>query len=275
MTLAGSRDAFGINTYSYTLTHSARDCVTHLAAQGLRSFELMAAPGHLWPAQMDASHRRELKAVFDDNGLGLVSLNMPSMDINFAAAAPEMQAYTLDLMRALVILAGDLGARQVLIAPGKANPLYSPPRAQLVDRFYAALDTLHPLARDNGTALVVENIPICFVPDAKGLMTLIDEYGQDDIGIVYDVANAHFIGEDIGEGLMDVKRRLALVHLSDTGRDVWKHDPVGQGTIAFDTMPDLLREAGYDQKPVLEIISTKADEDVIGSVDSLRAMGWH
>ena len=34
--------------------------------------------------------------------------------------------------------------------------------------------------------------------------------------IVYDIANAHFIGEDFADGLRQCRERLALVHLSDT-----------------------------------------------------------
>jgi hypothetical protein len=83
-----ARAAFGINSYSYMLQMSAGDCVDHLAAQGVRHFELMAQPGHLWPAEMDRGARRALKAKFMDGGLRLVTINMPSLDINFAAAAP-------------------------------------------------------------------------------------------------------------------------------------------------------------------------------------------
>ena len=43
----------------------------------------------------------------------------------------------------------------------------------------------------------------------------------------YDIANAHFIGEDTNAGLRQVQSRLGIVHLSDTGRQAWRHDPVG------------------------------------------------
>lgn len=266
--------AFGVNTYSYTLTHSVTECVDHLAGRGISRFELMAAPGHIWPSEMTSAARRALRSRMSDGGLELVSVNMPSLDINLAAAAPEMRCYCLDLMADLVELAGDLGAGQVLLGPGKANPLYSPPREQLVERFFAALDVLCPLARDVGTSLLVENIPICFAPDAQGLMKLLDEYGNDDLNIVYDVANGFFLGEDILASLRHVRDRLRLVHLSDTHRSTWRHDAVGLGSVPFSAVPPVLEEIGHHTAPVLEVISYDGDAAIFGSIEQLGRMGW-
>ena len=52
---------FAINTYSYTMTHSAANCVTHLARQRYTDFELMMYPGHLWPADMGAVARADFR----------------------------------------------------------------------------------------------------------------------------------------------------------------------------------------------------------------------
>jgi sugar phosphate isomerase/epimerase len=248
--------------------------MTHLASHGIVHLELMAYPGHLWPSELDAAARRRLRDQISALGLRLMTLNMPSMDINFAAASAEMRRYTVELLSRLVELAGDLGASHVLIAPGKANPLFPPPYEQLVERFYDALDVLHPLSLNVGTGLLVENVPICFAPDAKGLMHLLDGYGQSGINIVYDVANAYFIGEDLGDGLRTVRDRLRLLHLSDTGRGQWRHDPVGDGAIAFESLPSILHEIGYTDVPVLEIISANADVGIFGSIQRLIERGW-
>jgi L-ribulose-5-phosphate 3-epimerase len=221
---------FGVNTYSYTLTHSASDCIDHLATRGISHFELMAAP--------------------------------------------EMRRYSLDLMSGMIQLAGDLGAERVLLGPGKANPLYAPPQEQLVDRFFAALDVLCPLARNAGTSLAVENIPICFAPDADSLMKLLDEYGNDEINIVYDVANGFFIGEDIIASLRRVSSRLRLVHLSDTHRSTWRHDAVGLGSVPFSELPPVLHEIGHHTPPVLEIVSHDADSAIFDSIARLTQIGW-
>ena len=267
-------EAFGINTYSYTLSHTVWDALRHLSNKGVRHFELMCYPGHLWASELDAAARKELRKKIADHGLNVLSLNVQSLDLNMAAAAPEMRAYTQQTLIDMARLAGDLGVAYIIIGPGKANPLYMPPREQLVDRFYKGLDELHPIARDAGTALLIENVPVGYCPDGPGLAKLMDDYGADDIKILYDVANGYFIREDLGEGLRSVAKRLKMVHASDTGLNAWKHDPVGEGTLPFETVPPILNEIGYDELPVLEIISHNADEGVLSSIERLSKMGW-
>jgi sugar phosphate isomerase/epimerase len=207
-------------------------------------------------------------------GLRLVTLNMPNIDMNIAGASQEMRRYTLDLLENIVLLAGELGAPGVVIGPGKANPLFPAPAERLTGHFFAALDRLLPIARQAGTALWVENMPFAFLPDIAGLMAAVARYGADEIGVVYDVANGHFIGEDIGDALRACGSRLRLVHLSDTNRQHYRHAPVGEGTVPFGGLPAVLAEVGHARRPVLEIIAPEADRGILASVDRLTAMGF-
>ena len=141
-------------------------------------------------------------------------------------------------------MAGDLGVPGVVLGIGKGNPLFPAPTERLTGYFFEALDVLLPLAGKAGTELWVENMQFSFIGDANTLMAMLDDYGSDEIGFVYDVANAHFIGEDITEGLKTVKDRLKLVHLSDTNQKIYRHDPIGGGDLNFTPIPAALRAAG-------------------------------
>jgi L-ribulose-5-phosphate 3-epimerase len=180
---------FAINTYSYIFSGSAADTVARLADQGYGGVELMFFPGHLWPAELDASALRKLRNLCEQR-LRLVSVNMPNVDMNIAAAAEEMRTYTLNLLIQFVRCAGELGAGGIVVGPGKANPLFPMPRERMVSYFYRALDRLAPLARQAGTRLLIENMPFAFLPDAESLMNVVDNYGDDGIRVIYDVANA-------------------------------------------------------------------------------------
>jgi sugar phosphate isomerase/epimerase len=265
---------FAINTYSYTASHAAADCIRHLAGQGYTDFELMMVPGHLWPAATDSAARRDLRALVARDGLRIMSLNMPNIDINIAAVAPEMRGYSLDLLQAIVDLAGDLEVPGVVIGPGKANPLMPGPREQLTGHFFRALDVLAPHAERVGTQLYAENMSFAFLPDAEGLMAALERYGDPRIAVIYDVANAVFIGEDPGAGLRRVRDRLKLVHLSDTPREVYRHSAVGEGVVPFGAIPPLLDEVGYAELPMLEIIADNPDEAHRASVQRLIELGW-
>jgi sugar phosphate isomerase/epimerase len=228
----------------------------------------------LWPADFDQAARRELRRFIESNGLTVTTLNMPNIDLNVAGASAEMRAYTLANLRGVVQLAGDLGVPGVVIGPGKANPLFPAPTERLMGYFYAALDELEPAAQKAGTALYVENMPFAFLPGIDALMQALDRYGNDRIGIVYDVANGYFINEDIGAALRKCRSRVKIVHLSDTNQKVYKHDAVGLGTVDFAPIPGYLSEIGYNRKPILEIIAANADRDIDDSAAKLLAMGW-
>ncbi|HEY5126590.1 MAG TPA: TIM barrel protein, partial [Bradyrhizobium sp.] len=175
---------FGVNTYSFIFGGSAADTVARLADQGYGGVELMFFPGHLWPAELDAAQLRSLRQLCEQR-LRLVAVNMPNVDINVAAAAEEMRAYTLDLLTKFVRCAGELGAGGIIVGPGKPNPLFPMPRDRMISYFYRALDTLAPLARQSGTRLLIENMPFAFLPDAEALMNVVDGYGDDSIRVIY------------------------------------------------------------------------------------------
>ena len=265
---------FGCNTYSYMRSQAAERCLVNLSELGFREFELMVHPGHLWPAELSAEQRRGLRRQIEQGGLRLVTLNMPNIDINVAGASAEMRAYSLALLTDTVRLAGELGAAGVVIGPGKANPLFPAEVHELVGHFYAALDRLCAVAEAAGTALWVENMPFAFLPAIGGLMDAVESYGNDAVRIVYDIANAHFIAEDFAAGLVRCRNRLALVHLSDTGRQTYRHDPVGEGTVPFEQVPRALAAVGYTGRPMLEIVSRDPDRDIIASADKLARLGF-
>ena len=264
---------FGVNTYSYIFDGSAADTVARLADQGYGGVELMFFPGHLWPAELDASALRGLRKLCEAR-LRLVAVNMPNVDMNIAAAAEEMRSYTLDLLVQFVRCAGELGAGGIIVGPGKANPLFPMPRDRMISHFYRALDTLAPLARQVGTRLFIENMPFAFLPDAESLMNVIDGYGDESIRVIYDVANAHFIGEAPTDGLRRVRDRLSLVHFSDTTRQSYKHDPLGCGDVPLAGIPSAMEEIGYTELPMLEVISLNPDPDIADSCRRLREAGF-
>ncbi len=272
--MPSDRFPFAINTYAYTGSHSAADCLAHLADQGYADFELMMVPGHFWPADADAEARRALRRLAEDRGLRLVSLNMPNIDLNIAAIAEQMRRHTLGLLHGVLGLAGDLGVPGVVIGPGKANPLMPAPEDVLLGHFFRALDELAPHAERVGTRLYVENMPFAFLPRADQLMAALERYGDERIRIIYDVANGHFAGEDPGNGLRRVSSRLALVHLSDTPREVYRHSAVGEGSVPFAALPAALEEIGYRDVAMLEIIADDPDRAIADSARRLLELGW-
>lgn len=265
---------FAVNTYAYSFSHSAGDCIETYAGSGALGLEVMMYPGHAWPDDLDAGARRALKQKSRDAGLPLISLNMPNIDINVAAAAPGMRAYSIETLHRILALAGDLEVPGVVIGPGKQNPLMPAPTEELLGHFHRAMESLVPAARAAGTRLLVENMPFAFLPGAEELMTALEPYATADAGVVYDVANGYFHGEDLAAGFLRVAPRLALVHVSDTPREVYLHAPVGQGTLPFVEAATACHATGYDGPVMLEIICGDPDREIPASAAALSQSGW-
>ena len=224
---------------------------------------------------MNKAARRELRDFLAANGLSVTTLTLPSIDVNIAAAMGEMRNLSLATLRQTIELAGDLGAEGVVIGPGKANPLFPMSFDELLNYFYEALDHLLPLAEIACTSLFVQNMPSAFLPAEHDLRNALNAYGDASVGIAYDVANGHFIGEDIGEALRACAPRLRTIHLSDTAHDVHRHAAVGLGSVDFHVLPDVLAQIEYMRRPMLEIVADDPDDAIERSARKLHAIGIH
>ncbi len=208
----------------------------------------------------------------DDNAVKLHALNMPSLDTNLASTFVEMRDYSIDMFRRQIRLASALGAEKLVVAPGRVNPLFPAPAQHLREWLVTAFDELVPLAREEGVVLAVENLPIAALPRATDLVDFLQCMDRpENLAICYDVANAHYVAEDPLEGIQSLKDDLAIIHFSDTRRDQWRHDIIGEGEIGFQPICDLLDEIGWKGPLVIEIIA-RGEDPMKAIVKSHRAL---
>lgn len=265
-----------INTYGYTFTHTAEETVRDLSALGFNCIELMMYPNHLWPTEMDDSKRASLKNLLNECNMTVRSINQPNIDINIGAAAPEMREHSLMMVGRMIEMAGEYGADYVILGPGKVNGLMAMSSDKMLEHLYRGLDHLLPLAQKHKTQILVENMPFSFIPDVESLMQAVDGYGSDEVGVIYDLANGAFVGEDALTSLRRCESRLKLIHVSDTGPKIYRHDPIGQGTMDFALLGRQLAEFGWKDAPVLEVIghSNNPGAEMVASARQLDALGW-
>lgn len=272
--MSGGGWPVGIHTYSYIWRLSARDTLAHLADQGYRLVELLVTRPHLWPEEIDAAERRAVSKLLAERNLSIQVLNPPSLDLNLVSPSPEMRAMTRAHYRRVVELAADWGVPWVLVVPGKTHPLLPAPAELVWGWFEEAMTELDSLAEDHGLGIVLENIPMAFLPTANGLMRAIDRLGNERIGICYDAANAVFAREAPGDGLRRVAPRLKVLHLSDTGLAKWDHATIGSGVVPFAEVAAALRETKVQVPTMLEIISADGDGDIRRSHRAIAELGW-
>jgi L-ribulose-5-phosphate 3-epimerase len=265
--------SLGVNTISFMWHEPARQTMESLARLGYRYFEILAAPSHLDPAlSRDGALAfvRFLRAA----GLTVETLNVPSIDLNLASASPEIRNLSVRIYTQLITLASDIGARGVVVVGGRLSPLANPPRHDLESWFGEAFLRLLPAAERAGIRLLLENTPLGIFRHTDCLSAFVDKVGSPTVGVCYDIANAYFVGDDPEEGLRRLAAHLGVVHLSDTTRRVWRHDPVGEGSVDFASVAATLREIQYTGTSMLEIVAENAVERIVDSHRLLAPLGW-
>ena len=265
----------GAHTFSYSFTRTALDAMLHLAGLGFDAFEVLVTAPHCWPAELDARTRRAVRSRLDSDGLGITSLCFPSIDNNLISTAADMRRETKDVIHRVIDLAADWRVPNVLVIPGRLSPLWPAPYEWTLAWFLDAMREFLDHAGDDGPALIVENVPVTFLPRVRDIMTALDALGDDRVGILYDAANGVFMGDDPASDLGLVKDRLRLVHLSDTTREVYRHDPVGAGVVPFAAVAETLREIGYDGFSILEmVVKDDPERAFVESDRRLAEWGW-
>jgi L-ribulose-5-phosphate 3-epimerase len=264
--------SIAINSYSYIWTHSAEQVLQHMASLGYRRTELMVTPPHLWPT-MPGGARQRIAQLLRAEGLEIISLNPPMLDLNLASPASEVRDYSLEHYCSVVDMASEWHVPYVVVVPGKAHPLLPAPQHHRDAWLAEALGPLAERASRCGVQLLIENVPTSFLRSAGSIADLLDRLGDDTVGAVYDVANAVFIGEDPVEGMKLLGDRTRLVHLSDTALDRWQHHKLGTGAVSLEVVARALDGVGYSAPVVLEIISAEPDSDIIASHECAARSG--
>ncbi|MGI5966291.1 MAG: sugar phosphate isomerase/epimerase family protein [Anaerotruncus rubiinfantis] len=263
-----------VNTYSWLWNKTLEDTVRILGDNGISGVEFLVSPPHFYLADYRPGVYRKLRRTLEEYGMEAVSLNIPSMDINIASPFPEMREMTLGLYRRAALAAQELGAKILVIPPGKRHPLL-PPDYDLIASY--AKDSLLRLAdylQDTGLTVGLETLPSNFIDTAAQLRQLVREVGSDRVKAVCDTANV-IAWEDPASAVLTLREELCLLHLSDTRCGKWVHDVLGSGEVDYTSYLRAAKETGYDGYLVLEMISKDGIGGILRSIEMLRGQGLH
>lgn len=264
-----------INTFSYLWSTTAIDAIAVLVEKGYTTFEVPISSPHCWPDEISDSERSESSARLDQYGASIRSLNAGGYDINLASPGASMRRKSIEHIKSVIDLAAAWGTSEVVISPGTRRPMISPPLESVYGWMYESLEDLLPMAKRAGIRLLLENTPYCFAPTIQDLASIVNTVNDESLRIVYDVANAAYIDEDPVASLRAHHELIALMHISDTGRDVWGHDPIGTGVIDFEDLGAAVEETCGADNVVLEII--REDNPRVEFDKAMRALaagGW-
>jgi sugar phosphate isomerase/epimerase len=264
-----------INTFSYLWSSTAIDAIAELVDNGYKTFEVPISSPHCWPDEISGPERSATHARLGAYGAKIRSLNAGGYDINLASPGANMRRKSIEHMKSVIDLAAAWDVPEVVISPGTRRPMISPSLEKTYGWMYESLENLIPLAKQAGTRLLFENTPYCFTPTIQDLVGVVSTINDDAVKIVYDVANAAYIGEDPVDSLLSNHESIGLVHISDTGTETWGHDPIGTGVIDWNGLGNAVRETCGVNNVVLEIIREENPvQEFKKAMQELKNQGW-
>ena len=108
---------------------------------------------------------------------------------------------------------------------------------------------------------------------------LLERIGRESVKVNYDTANVeYYSGEKAVDDLPKITPHLAHVHLKDTvgGKGVWNFPAIGDGSVDFGRVLEILRAAGYTGPYSVELEFTGEPWPPLADVnDSMRRSYEH
>jgi hydroxypyruvate isomerase len=190
----------------------------------------------------------EIRARLDDLGLRMVLHNLPAGDWAAGDRGIACQPQRVDEFRAgvprAIAYAHALGVTQVNCLAGIAPPDADAPtlRRTLVENLRFAARTF----ADEGLRLLVEpintfDIPGFFVNRTPQAVALLDDVGEDNVAVQYDLYHAQRMEGELAATLARYLPRIGHVQVAD---NPGRHEP-GTGEIRFEFLFAELERLGY------------------------------
>jgi deoxyribonuclease IV len=243
---------FIASTYTYLWRGGVDAAASGIAEAGFDRVELLAAAPHVDAGEPRLAADRIIAAC-RRAGVSVHSVVPSGVDVNLASPDPTMREWSVGHFVTIGRLAADVGARWLIIHPGRRHPLRPAPYDRywqwVTDGVHSVLDALSSVE----VGVLFENTPTGILDTGEECARLVQTVGSDLLGVCYDVANGHMV-EDVHAGLTAVGRYLGLVHLSDTTKAVWAHDPIGVGEVDFARVAATVSALGYNGRLVLETL---------------------
>lgn len=266
---------FTPSSYSYLWRTDLTSAIEDMARTGFEQTEIMAALPHIDLWNRSAELSGEIRRASERTGLRISGLNPPGLDINISSPDASMREWSVAMYVAIGRLAADVDARYLVVHPGRVPVLVPPPQDAAREWVVEALSRIALALESSGLKVLFENTPTGLLDRAEECVDVVQAIGASNLGLVYDVANG-FMVEDPNGGLRRAAELIEVVHVSDTTRTRWRHDPVGEGEMDFAALAATVADIGFEGEIVLETVHPGAISEGLDRDRSLlRAAGWN
>jgi L-ribulose-5-phosphate 3-epimerase len=250
------------HTNSYH-TYGFDEALEGIAGAGYKHVELSAVPGWTEHVSLDddpADVRRKLEGY----GLTAVSLSGHSDLTTSDGLEHGIKAVRWAADYGLPIMNTAVGGHQSADENESA--------------FLGNVGRLADAADDAGVVVALE-IHGDIMASSTETLPLLEKIGRDSVKVNYDTANVeYYSGDTAVEDLPKIAPQLAHVHLKDTtgGKGNWNFPAIGDGSVDFARVLEILRDAGYAGPYSVEIEFRGEPWPALGEVnDAMRRSYEH
>jgi L-ribulose-5-phosphate 3-epimerase len=219
--------------------YSLEETLGGIAAAGFKHVEITSVPG--WDMEIDLNGTDDVRALLDRHGLTPVSLSGHS-----ELTTPDGLEHGIKAVR----WAAEYGIPIVNTYVGGHES-----GAEDEEAFLANIDKLGAVADEVGVLIALE-IHGELLGTGERAGQVVDRVGRESVRVNYDTANCEFYGDvKAHDDLPKVVDKVVHVHLKDTvgGKGVWNFPPIGDGSVDFPAVLQILRDAGYTGPYSVEI----------------------
>jgi sugar phosphate isomerase/epimerase len=210
---------------------------------------------------------RSLKESAEANNLDLI-VHAPWAGINIAVPSPALRRAVLRRLEKSIRYAKQLDCRLWLFHPGSKTALSHIYPGKDWQLNLKSVRTLLRVARREEVEVAIENIPEPYPNLMKSTADFQRFYEEldDDIGMVLDVAHAN-VNDQIQDFMKQFHDMIVHMHVSDNDGVNDLHLGIGYGSINWENVANIVKEAEYDNRIVLE-----STDHVRESLQALRKL---
>jgi sugar phosphate isomerase/epimerase len=247
----------------YCLNEPFKSLLKHLPEVTVNHIELADEGLHA----LNKRRVKKLKQAAETHNLDFV-VHAPWAGTNIATPSPDLRRAVLKRLTKSIVYAGQLDCRLWLFHPGSRTGLSHIYPGEDWQQNLQSVRALLGVARREGVAIAIENTPEPFPSLMKGVDDFHRFYEdlEDDIGMVLDVAHAN-LNSQIQDFLKQFSKKIVHMHVSDNDGASDLHLGIGYGSIDWENVAKLVKEAEYGN-----VIMIESTEHVKESIQFLRRL---
>jgi sugar phosphate isomerase/epimerase len=201
------------------------------------------------------------------------TVHAPFFDLSPGAMEPMVRQITLKRLTQALQAAGRLGAHLMVVHPGYDRWRYPNLASAWLDHATSTFSPLIAMAEQHDCRLALENI---YEETTETLTALVKRLDSPWFGHCFDIGHWRLFGKESQDAwLKAVAPRLLHLHLHDNHGQNDEHLPVGEGSIDFAPLRQLLPDLAQPLSITLEAHDPEALQRSLANLDTLFAKEPH